>query len=107
MIALLLLLFAAGPTVTVDIYPRVIPAGGEARLSCRVPRREEHRWVALGIEHETRSERQLDGSAAPALHLLSVRVVGCEAGAAFCEVFDSTRRLARAETAFIVAGCEG
>lgn len=76
LIATLILLLAA-QRVTIKVDPLAIGPGGNAWVTCRVPRNEINRKVRMGIPNHRMTEFQIDGDNAPAMFTFLVREIPC------------------------------
>lgn len=102
---LLLALILAPAAVTVDVYPRVLIAGGTVRLRCSVPRQAENRQLDYGIEGLSASSVPLEGESAAVTRQVYLQHVPCGVGDAYCAVTRSDGSTRRAVQALSIAGC--
>lgn len=82
-LTLILLASAQRQRVVVDVYPRVVMAGGAVRLIARVARHPDNRLLRISLDCErfyTASEIELEGVNAPITHQLPL-VEGLPPGA--------------------------
>lgn len=104
--ALLIAVLAAASSTTIQVYPRVLQAGGEVRLTCRVPRNAANRKLRAGFDQWTAYERDLEGEDAPVTWDRWFHHVPCAPGDAFCEVTTATGRTTRLVLPVNVIACE-
>lgn len=71
--------------LTVEVAPRVVPEGEQARVTCRVPRNEENRRLEFGLLGSNASSEDLDGEDAAITYRKWFRVV-CQDDTAYCAV---------------------
>lgn len=101
---LVLLLAAAGePQLTIDVYPRVLFAGGTLHLTCRVPPSSGNRYLDFGIQDYRVSRDELDGKVT---HEVWLEKVPCDVGPAFCAVTDAAGKVRVVTAQYTMAGCE-
>ncbi len=89
--------------LTITVVPRVVMVGGSIRVTCRVVRNPDNRWLDLGVEDYRASGDQLAGDDALVEHRLDVLHVPCTASVAFCRLI-AQKPLVVTQT-FEVAGC--
>lgn len=71
--------------LTVEVAPRVVPEGEQARVTCRVPRNAENRRLEFGILGSNASSENLDGEDAAITYRKFFRAV-CGDDSAYCAV---------------------
>ena len=91
--------------LTISVYGRIVPKGGDVRVTCRVQRHPDNRWLDMGITPYRLSGRQLNGNAAPITYEVWFTHIPCEADAAFCAVVDSRGRVRTVRQSITVVGC--
>lgn len=97
---------SAGDALRADVYPRTLLAGSALRLTCRVPRDADHRWLDMGIAGLRTSGVPLDGESAAVTHPMLIEHVPCGEEEAFCLVQGATGKPQQVVTRFVVSGCD-
>ena len=91
--------------LTISVYGRIVPKGGDVRVTCRVQPHPDNRWLDMGVTNYRVSGRQLDGASAPITYEAWFTRIPCEAEAAFCAVVDSRGRVRMVRQSLTVVGC--
>lgn len=100
-----LLILQATPRIAIRVNPTVLLEGGAVRLTCRVARHPDNRWLALGLANYRESRLDLDGEAAPVTHVVLYEHVPCGTGEAYCAVGHVRGVPLVARHPLLVAGC--
>lgn len=96
---------AIAAAVTIHLMPMVLMAGGTVRVTCRVPRSAENRWLEASIVPYTSDTRQLDGEAAAFTWQFEFSHIPCDAEYAVCAVQTRDGKVTQATSPLHVGGC--
>jgi len=103
----LLAFLTALPRVGIIAYPKALREGGSVHVECRVARHPHNRWLTMGLGDSV-SVIQLDGEAAPVIHVRTFRAECLPEGQpqAFCLLSGTDGELRQAVQPIGVL-CEG
>lgn len=80
----LLMMAAVDPEVSIRVTPQTMFGGQSLRLTCRVPRDENNRWLEMGVDGYTSSTHQLDGAASRVTWEQMYHHIPCGTERVFC-----------------------